>query len=157
MLVHLRYIRSDHLGRRDVARLQRAGASINNQCGSQSGFKVEMRVSCVESETKDCHSKKRALTLQKIIGALGKLETFIRNTKMNGKTTSRFTLDYFPRNRAWKGKSWKGSWRMWRFDEHKEHVVCRSPRNPPRWNGEVPRSGSPGLAEKWSGRKKQMQ
>jgi hypothetical protein len=60
-------------------------------------------------------SKKRVPALQEIMSTLGKLETFIRNTKMNGKTTSRFELDYFPRNLAWKAKSWKGCWRMWRF------------------------------------------
>jgi hypothetical protein len=43
---------------------------------------------------------------------------------MNGKTISRFTLDYFPRNRAWKDESWKGSWRMWRWNEHKGNWWC---------------------------------
>jgi hypothetical protein len=52
-------------------------------------------------------SKKREPALQEIMSTLGKLETFIRNAKTNGKTTSRFALDYFPRNLAWKAKSWE--------------------------------------------------
>jgi hypothetical protein len=78
----------------------------------------------MSNQRQDCHSKKRESTLREIMGALGKLETFIRNNEMDGKTTSRFTLDYFPRNRAWRDESWKGSWRMWLLSEHKRNRWC---------------------------------
>jgi hypothetical protein len=120
MLVHLRYFRSEHLGIRDVVRLSDAHIIIMNHRYFPCGFMVLRNGFRVANQSQDCHFKKCELTLQEIMRALGKLETFIRNYEMKGKATSRCTLDYFPRNRAWKDESWKGCWRMRRFEQAQE-------------------------------------
>lgn len=123
MLVHLRCTRSEHFGEGDM-RLPH-GTFIIYPGILPSGFAVTSPGFVCWIRGGIAYPKKRELTLQEIMGVLGKLETFIRNTKMNGKTTSRFALDYFPRNRAWKAKSWKGCFRMWRFERAHWERLCQ--------------------------------
>jgi hypothetical protein len=81
MLVHLRYIRCEHFGGKRYVAV--GGRPRRHLYSPQFAEQIRIRDAGFRLSKSEARvsPQKGELTLQVIMGALGKLETFIRNTK----------------------------------------------------------------------------